>query len=537
MNALQNFIRDARFLIIDDELANVRLLEGNLEEEGQLHFCSTTDPRQAFALFEKFEPDIILLDLMMPHLDGFAVMEQLLGRIAPDQFLPIIVLTADVSPGTKKRALTAGARDFLTKPFDATELHLRVKNLLELRYLHRGLQNQNRRLDAVVAERTKELESTLAELKTSQQQAILQERLHAFSEMASGVVHDFNNSLGILLGYSDLLLETDILNSRERTIKCIQAMNTASQDAAQVVRRLRHFYRPRHEDDLFEIADLRMLLDQASHLSKPRWKDQALAEGRVITVKLELEKVPAIACNPSEMREVMINLIFNAIDAMPEGGTLTLRTGASANRSVFEISDTGHGMSEEVRGRCLEPFYTTKGEKGTGLGLAMVFGIVRRHGGTVEIESEPEVGSTFRVSLPQEGAPAMVAAAQSSRMRRSLQVLIVDDDEQIREILSEILERAGHIVTTASDGHEALLTLQSQKFDLLLTDFSMPKMHGGQLAHAAREVDATLPIIMTTGFGEMMLPDGKRPAGVDLLLEKPVSAERLKSAIAQVVSE
>ncbi|MES2570140.1 MAG: ATP-binding protein, partial [Verrucomicrobiota bacterium] len=207
----------------------------------------------------------------------------------------------------------------------------------------------------------------------------MQERLHAFSEMASGVVHDFNNSLGILFGYSDLLLESNVLENRERTIKCIQAIRTASHDAAQVVRRLRHFYRPRHEDDLFEIADLRILLDQASHLSRPRWKDQALAEGRVISVRLDLQQVPTVACNPSEMREVMINLIFNALDAMPQGGTLTLRTRTDRERALFEISDTGIGMNEEVRARCLEPFFTTKGEKGTGLGLAMVFGIIRRH--------------------------------------------------------------------------------------------------------------------------------------------------------------
>ena len=530
MTTFDEYFKQARFLIVDDEPLNVLLLEQNLEIEGQFNFRSTTDSREALRLFQEFRPDIVLLDLMMPFLDGFAVLKQLRGEISPDENLPIVVLTADISRQTRQRALAAGASDFITKPLDDCELHLRVRNLLETRFLHLGLRRENQSLDALVLERTRELEE-------SQRQAIQQERLHAFSEMAGGVVHDFNNVLMLVCGYTEVLCDMSLENEPEVAHGYLEIVNTAAQDAVQIVERLRHFYRPRHEDDLFLPTDLRHLIKQVAQLSKPRWKEQASANGREIAVELDMPKIPAALCNPSEVREVMLNLIFNAVDAMAYGGVLTLRVGASEGAVFFEVGDTGSGMTEEVRQRCLEPFFSTKGEKGTGLGLAMVQGIIRRHEGKLEIASEVGKGTIFRISLPECRQPAEEQAASADAPSiRSLRILLAEDKEDLSQVIALQLTTDGHTVEQARDGAEALGKLRAAPYDLLLTDLSMPRMNGTVLAAAVRELDLQLPIIMLTGFGAMLLDDGEKPAGVNLLMSKPVTHQKLAAAIARVAA-
>lgn len=537
MTQLENYIRNARFLIVDDQPANVALLEANLEDEGQLNYHSTTDSREVLELYKAFQPDIVLLDLMMPHLDGYAVMEQLRGIIPPDQNLPIVVLTADISPATRQRVLAAGARDFLTKPFDATELHLRTRNLLEMRFLHLGLQQQNKQLDAKVLERTQALEVAMAELQEAQRQSLQQARLHAFREMAGGVVHDFNNSLSILVGYSEILLTGLVPGDSPKAKKYLQTMNTAAQDATKVVNRLRDFYRTRAEDEALAPGDLTQLMEQASELSKPRWKDQALADGRNIDITLQLQAVSPILCHPAELREVLLNLIFNAVDAMPHGGHLTFRTFEKDGRVCCEISDTGTGMTEEVRQRCLEPFFSTKGDKGTGLGLAMVTGIIRRHLGEVDIDSELGRGTTFRLTFPRQEEAAAQFSTSAPVSMRPLRILFADDDQHLREIVSQQLEAEGHTVIATKDGAEALELFTPGGFDVVLTDLSMPRMNGHQLASAVKKADRDVPVIMITGFGAMLLPEDGKPEDIDVLLSKPVTFGGLTSAIQQVARQ
>jgi signal transduction histidine kinase len=438
------------------------------------------------------------------------------------------VLTADISPVTRQRALVAGARDFLTKPFDEHELRLRIRNVLETRFLHLGLRRQNQSLDALVVKRTGQLEE-------AQRQAIQQERLHAFSEMASGVVHDFNNIIMIVTGYAELLSSMSLDKEAEHARRCIESIHTAALDAGHVVNRLRHFYRPRHEDDLLLPADLKSLAEKAADLSKPCWKEQALADGRDIALQLDLNKVPPVLCNPSELREVMLNLIFNAVDAMPNGGVLTIRVGSKDDTVFFEIGDTGTGMNEEVRQRCLEPFFSTKGKEGTGLGLAMVHGIIRRHEGTLEIESEEGHGTIFRANLPAFYGPIQTKAEVSAAPTTTpLRILMAEDDARLRELIAEQLTADGHTVEQTENGAEALARLHESSFNVVLTDLSMPRMNGAALAAAVRELKPTLPVIMLTGFGEMLLKEGEKPFGVDLLLSKPIGHEKLTAALTRM---
>ncbi len=404
------------------------------------------------------------------------------------------------------------------------------------------------------------LESALIELKETQTQVIQQERLRALGEMASGIAHDFNNALMPILGFSELLLRLPaVLDERETALKYLQTINTSARDAGNVVSRLREFYRAREEDEESGPVDLAALITQAADLTQPKWKDQAQAAGITIELRTELPSDEDENASPltvvgdeSALREVLTNLIFNATDALPRGGTITLRarreTKGRKAWGVLEVSDTGVGMTDEVRRRCLDPFFSTKGERGTGLGLAMVFGIVQRHNGVLEIDSRPGAGSTFRVRLPLHLLPAATttttATAQPSlngnganghhkNGHRALRVLVVDDEPQVRDTLAGYLQSDGHEFACVSDAREALAHFRDSAgdFDVIVTDQAMPGMSGEQFASAVKQLDATVPVILLTGFGCFLEAEEKRRCGVDVLASKPITLKKWRESL------
>ena len=520
---------DARLLIVDDCVANISLLRNILHRLGFTQIDTISDSRETFEHVAEFRPDLIILDLNMPHLDGFAVMQEL-GKVIPrGTFLPVLVLTADATGETKRKALAAGATDLVTKPFNSAEVFMRIRNLLQIRFLHLQLQGQNETLEVKVAERTREL-------LAMQQQVVAQERLRAFGEMAGGIVHDFNNALMSVIGYSEILLNDDeMLRDYKVAREFLQIMNTAGRDASQVIGRLRDFYRPREMTDVFTRVDLNEVIEQAVPLTQPKWKGQALADGRTIQVELDLAKLPPVSGNASELRDVATNLIFNAVDAMTTGGIITLRSSTDNGQAIFEVSDTGVGMTDEVRTRCLEPFFSTKGKKGTGLGLSMVFGIIKRHEGSVEIESVLGAGTTFRIRLPAISESINAVDDDTEKMERSLHVLVVDDEAVTRGVLESYLTADGHSVVTAVNAEQALGCFHEAKFDLLITDFAMPGMSGVQLAAAVREMRAGHPVILLTGFAVDSMGADEDPTGVDLVIRKPVPRRELRRALLSVM--
>ena len=516
---------DARLLIVDDCVANISLLKNILNRLGFTKIEAVTDSRETFARIEAFQPDLIILDLNMPFVTGFDVMLQLKSLIPRDTFLPVLVLTADATGETKRKALASGATDLVTKPFNSSEVFMRIRNLLQIRFLHLQLHADNRTLEVKVEERTRELHDM-------QQQVVAQERLRAFGEMAGGIVHDFNNALMSVIGYSEMLLGDDeMLRDFDTARDFLKIMNTAGQDASHVISRLRDFYRPRAVTDVFSRIDLNEVIEQAVPLTQPKWKGQALADGRTITVELDLAKTPPISGNAAELREVAINLIFNAVDAMPAGGTITLRSGSENEQAVLEVIDTGSGMSKEVRTRCLEPFFSTKGENGTGLGLSMVFGIIQRHEGSIEIESELGKGTTFRVRLPSMLDASEAAGDVAPPLERSLHVLVVDDEPVSRGVLSAYLTGDGHTVQSAIHAEEAMECFRDGKFDLVITDHAMPGLSGVQLAAAVRGMQAGFPIILMTGFGPGGMGNDEEPEGINVIIRKPVPRRELRRAI------
>ncbi|MEA3207378.1 MAG: hypothetical protein QOE70_435 [Chthoniobacter sp.] len=526
-----------KILIIDDEEPNVRLLERVLARAGFDNFISTTDSRDAAALFADFQPDLVLTDWLMPEVDGCAVIEQLRALTATDDYLPIVVLTADVTPLAKKRALTAGATDFLTKPFDQIEVLLRIQNLLQTRLSHLIIQTQNATLEESVRQRTIELERALTELKCSQQQVIQQERLAALGTMAGGIAHDFNNALSIIMGFGEVLLrDAEHGLTMENAAVSITTILTAAEDAAKIVNRLREFYRPDETEEQRLPVDLNKLIEQAISLTQPRWQTEATAGGRTITVITEPGEIPPIAGDAAELRELLTNLIFNAVDALPEGGAITLRTRAKGQAVVLEVSDTGTGMSEEVRLRCFEPFFTTKGKRGTGLGLSMVFGIIQRHGGIIEIESAPGKGTTFELRLPIAEAESTTTPATLSSSNGPLRILVVDDQPIFCQLVCQLLQDDFHTVETALTGSDALEKFRAAHFDLVITDQVMATMTGDQLAVRIKELDPKTPVILLTGYAGDSTAGKRSSEAIDLVLGKPLSRAALRQAFAKVMA-
>jgi PAS domain S-box-containing protein len=378
------------------------------------------------------------------------------------------------------------------------------------------------------------LRQALDELQRTQQRVIQQERLGALGQMASGIAHDFNNTLMPILGYSELLLHVSAnLDDPQKVRRYLGVIRTCAEDASRIVSRLREFHRPREATEAFTHVDLNRLVAEALTLTQPKWKNQTEAAGIAIRVLQDLGSVPQCDGNASDLREVLTNLIFNAVDAMPQGGTLTLRTRAENAHLIVEVSDTGVGMSKSVRQHCFEPFYSTKGEHGTGLGLAMVYGIVQRHDGTIDIQTELNRGTTFRIRLPlAHSRPESSAAPSASNTVRALRVLFADDEPNVRDILVEFMTADGHAVTAVSNGEDALTQLRDGQFDLAIVDRAMPSMSGDQLAAAMKSIRPHVPIIMLTGFGGLMHAAHEQPAAVDFVVSKPITLQQLREALA-----
>jgi signal transduction histidine kinase len=530
-------LRGMRVLIIDDEPTNCTLLRHLLTEGGFTCLELLTDSRKALNAIRTWRPDVILLDLMMPWLDGFGVMQQLAAEIDPGEFLPVMVLTADNSEVTRKRALAAGATDFLTKPFDRTECVLRLTNLLATRRLHLQLAAQNEMLEQRVKERTAALEDALAELRTAQQHVVQRERLSALGSMVTGVAHDFNNSLAHILGFAERLQhEVRAPGIPGSMADCAQNIVTATLDATESVGRLSNFHRPASPGETRQPVVLGEIVEQAIEFTRPRWEAESHARAAPIDVHRDCAARTPIAGNAAELREMLTNLIFNAVDALPQGGGITVRTRTAGECLVLEVSDTGTGMTEEVRRRCLEPFFTTKGSRSSGLGLAMVYGIVQRHDGSIVIDSGLGRGTRFIITFPVDHSCAAAPPATPAQPAHPLRILVVDDQPVLCEILAETLARDWHEVTTANHGRTAIEKFGFGNFDLVITDKAMPEMNGDQLAAAVKSRAPETRVIMLTGFGDLNAGDEGVSEFIDCVLTKPATTATLRSAIAKVMS-
>ena len=422
-----------------------------------------------------------------------------------------------------------------------------VRDITRRKFTEEALSQAKEKLEQKVEQRTHELTvandqlsqeqqrltETLSELQSTQRQVIQQERLRALGQMASGIAHDLNNALVAVLGYSELLIErADLRSDTDKSMRYIRTIHTAAEDASTIVRRLRGFYRPRREESTVPV-DLNEVVKQAILLTQPRWRDLALAKGITIEIQTDLQAIPRVAGIEPDIRHVVTNLIFNAADALQKSGEITIQTCMDGEAIVLEVADTGAGMTIETQAQCLEPFFTTKGDLGTGLGLAMVDGIMQRHGGAVEIQSELGKGSTFSLRFP---ARAELEEEERTRIvddsTAPMHILVVDDQTHVLELMTEYLVADGHTVATATSGRECLKKFRAGSFDLVITDMAMPSMNGEQLAAAVKQLAPNTPVMLLTGFGEMMEEAQEQLASIDLVLSKPVVLRELQHSLA-----
>ncbi|MBV9927193.1 MAG: response regulator [Acidobacteria bacterium] len=365
------------------------------------------------------------------------------------------------------------------------------------------------------------------------------EKLSAVGSLASGVAHDFNNCLAVIRGRAELLLKYTADPKLRRGLELIVQ---SAYDGAKTVKRIQDFARQRQDRD-FETVSVDQLLFDVSEITRPRWKDEAEAAGSQIDFAVSNRSGAHVLGDASELRDILVNMIFNAVDAMAGGGRLTLSAEQRDEKVFITVEDTGCGMSPEVRARVFDPFFTTKGVEGMGLGLSVSYGVIRRHGGTIKVESEVGRGSTFRVVLPLVGCAVLSpdgeaqAGAQDvpTQKCRTTKMLVVDDEEPVRELLCDILEDEGVEVALAASGAEALARFEQGKFDAVLTDIGMPGMNGWELLRRVSERDQQVALAVITGWGELVSTHEEKAARVEWVLTKPFSMSQI-CEIAQEVT-
>jgi signal transduction histidine kinase len=428
----------------------------------------------------------------------------------------------------KKR--DGGASDALRlPPFGSTDLQF-----LNALMTYIGYAVDNSRLLEEAQSSASQLQGVVDDLKSTQAQLVRGETLRAMGQLSSGMAHHLNNLFAVILGRVELLMGKVQEASVRRSLEIIQR---TAQDGAEVVRRVQRFSRVQPVSDAVAV-DLNQLVHEVVELTRPRWQDEAQLRGSRIEVAVEAGVIGAAAGEPAPLREVLMNLLLNAADSITQAGKITLKTWTRDDRVYCSVADTGGGMPEEVRRRALEPFFTTKGPKATGLGLSVAYGTVQRYGGTLTVESTEGQGTTVEVSLPAASAAASVARTPTgprSAPTLPLRILVIDDELQVRATLAEMLEEQGHSVTQAPGGREGLSYLEAnpELVDVVVSDLGMPDMNGWDVAKAIQARWPKLPVGLITGWGETEITREER-GRVNFVITKPFDKAVLRETLADI---
>jgi CheY-like chemotaxis protein/two-component sensor histidine kinase len=356
----------------------------------------------------------------------------------------------------------------------------------------------------------------------------------ALGELSFGVAHNVNNTLTGILGRAQLLKRT---KDAEKISSGIEMIIKSAEDGAHIIRRIQDFAR-KQPSRKFQTVSVAALLKDVCEMSRPRWES---TEGPHIRVALVADSTASVMGDAVELREVLVNMIYNAVDAMPSGGNIHISAQETIGRVVLTITDSGTGMTPDVKSRLFDPFFTTKGKGGTGMGMAVSFGIIRRHNGSIDVESEPGKGTTFRISLPVSEAAAAIetylAKTEASSEDR-LHVLVVDDEGAVRDVLREALEAEGCEVMVAESGEMALKMYDASKvsLDVVFTDIGMPEMSGWELASEIRKRSDTIPMAIVSGWADAISCDARQAIKADWVVSKPFDIATI-AAIANEITE
>lgn len=362
--------------------------------------------------------------------------------------------------------------------------------------------------------------SDITEKKLAQARAARSDKLRALGELAAGVAHNLNNSLTVIQGRAQLLSMRSAADDGNK--KSLEVITQAVGDCSQTLRRLLDFSRRNASRNAVPV-DLSELVTSSVEIARPKWQAESTSRTGSIEVRLNAPKAVLALGDSSELREVVLNLIFNAVDAMPQGGTIEIGTSEEGSSARFWVADNGAGMTQEVIARIFEPFYSTKGERGTGLGLSASHGIIENHGGDINVTSEPGKGTRFEVVLPlhETGSATTVVAPAAPLETKSARVLVVEDEEKVRMLLNDAFRIEGHDVTEATTGAEALKRLDAGEFDLMICDLGLPELSGLHVARWVKEFRPDLPVIIATGFAEMIAEEDYDKARIDDVISKP----------------
>jgi signal transduction histidine kinase/CheY-like chemotaxis protein len=363
----------------------------------------------------------------------------------------------------------------------------------------------------------------ITEHKQVEKRMLHSEKLKAMGVMAAGIAHDFNNMLAIIAGNAQLLHGSHG-DDKELTDR-LSTICKAANDGAEIVRRMRKFMVVKTDVSEFISVNIKDVIEQSVDFTMPRWKNMARAGGIKYDIDMKgVKEVPAIPGNPSELREVLINIINNALHVMPEGGTVLFCTWSNDNNVYVSISDSGTGMSEEVKEKIFDPFFTTKRAEGSGLGMSVSYGIVKSHGGNIEVESEDGKGCTFTLKFPidRETRQSMVLPESTHKIKlEKLRILVIDDEEEICSILERFFSRNGHKVKSFMNCAEAIKILKSEEFDLVLCDLVMPDLTGHDVIEVMDKLERRPKIGLITGWDEKIETKDTEELKVDFIIKKP----------------
>jgi signal transduction histidine kinase len=389
------------------------------------------------------------------------------------------------------------------------------------------------------AKHFEELKQAYETLRSKEQQIIASERLNALGQMAAGVAHDFNNLLNGILGRTQLLIQQvrakNPIPPMEEELKWIEQLAV---EGGEIIKRIQEFTGLR-KDTAFVSTDINQVIRNAVEMTRPKWRDQVEAEGRWVEIRYELGDLPTTSAAPHDLMQVFGNLIFNAVEAMPQGGKLILRTGVEGEQITIQIVDEGIGMTGETQKQIFEPFFTTK-PKGKGLGLSIVYGIIGRHGGTIAVESEVGRGTTFTIRLPVVSLKPAVAPPpepEETPAPAPARILLIEDNDQNRLLFQKILQQERHTVTAASTGQEGMDLFANGEFDLVITDLSMPGLSGLGVAEGVKKKSPKTPVILLSGWGIQQQDEEAKRRGIDLILSKPCTVKELTSAVAMILQK
>ncbi len=376
--------------------------------------------------------------------------------------------------------------------------------------------------------------SDITERKKMEEAILQSEKLKSLGTITAGVAHEFNNILARILCSAELL-EADSKDDLKLK-RGLDSIIKASDDGAEIVRNMISYAKSEAKDTSgYIFFDIRHLLKEAIDFTMPRWKNMAQAKGIVYQIDKEgMREAPEVHCNPTELREVFTNIINNALDAMPDGGTLSFSTWSSDDTVFVSISDTGKGMPEDVKKKIFDPFFTTRRPLGTGLDLSVSYGVIMRHGGKIEVESEEGKGTTFNLSIPirKDAVRKIVPSVPDRRVtRRKLHILVVDDNEDVCEIMDDVLARGGHAVKSVDNGTEAIELAGEEDFDLVLCDLMMPNIHGYDVIKAINKLGKMTKIGIMTGWDEKLKSIDDEEFKVDFILKKPFKHAELAKHI------